>query len=80
MEIDLKIIEKTIQGDEKAFNELYNLYQKKIYFLAIQFFHDESLAEDVVQETFLSVHQNISQLSSPLAFHNWIQKIAFRHC
>lgn len=79
-----KISDKTIlqfqKGKEKAFTQIYNVYKDKIYFMAINFFKDEQIAEDIVQETFMKVIQDIKTLKSPEAFHIWILRIAYRTC
>jgi len=40
-------------GDSNAFNKIYELTYRKIYFVALPILRDHSLAEDVVQDTYL---------------------------
>jgi len=71
------------QGNEKAFHELYNMYSDKIYRFAYTLKRDEEFAENLVQETFVKVFQNIKSfkidknLTNPLK--SWIYKIAKNH-
>ena len=64
-------------GDEDAFIELYNQMYQKIYFFAVSIVKDEYLAQDVVQETFISVFKNIGSLENNRVFIAWINRIAY---
>lgn len=64
-------------GDEDAFIELYNQMYQKIYFLAISIVKDEYLAQDVIQETFISVYKNIGGLDNNQMFTAWLNRIAY---
>lgn len=64
-------------GDEDAFIELYNQMYQKIYFLAISIVKDEYLAQDVIQETFISVYRNIGGLDNNQMFTAWLNRIAY---
>lgn len=39
--------------------EIYTKYKQAIYFLAFQYLRDESLAEDIVQETIIKMREKI---------------------
>jgi RNA polymerase sigma-70 factor (ECF subfamily) len=73
-------IEKAMHGDEKAFTWLYQNYSKKVYFFAIRFFKQESIAEDIVQEVFFQVYKKIHTLQSADAFNSWLYTITNRIC
>lgn len=64
-------------GDEKAFNEIYKHYSKRIYFFAYQHCYNKEISKDIVQNTFISAYRGISKLKSEEAFHRWILQIAF---
>lgn len=63
--------------DEEAFVKLYSKLYQKIYFLALSIVKDEYLAQDVVQETFISVYKNISSLENDRTFVAWVNRIAY---
>ena len=58
-----KLINKFINGDASAFDKIYKLTQKSVYYVAISILHDVSLAEDVMQSTYMSVLKNILLIS-----------------
>ena len=43
------------EGDEEAFVALYNKYHRKLYYSALKMMQSETLAQDVIQNTFLKV-------------------------
>ena len=59
----IQCIERTIQGDTKAFEELYTATNQRVYFICLQFLKNEQDANDAVQDTYLSAYKNIRQLS-----------------
>ncbi|MET0464273.1 MAG: sigma-70 family RNA polymerase sigma factor [Chitinophagaceae bacterium] len=59
-------------GDHDAFNELYNRYWKKLYFVACKHLSDATEAEEIVQEVFVALWSkrtslNIASLPAYLA-------------
>jgi len=70
-------------GDEGAFHKLYEMYSDRIYRFGYNFRRDKEFAENLVQETFIKIFQNINKFkvdkncSDPLK--SWIYKIAKNH-
>ena len=63
-------------GDKDALTELYNLMSKEIYIFLLMFCKDKYTAEDVLQETFISIYENAGSyriFNNPRA---WIFTIA----
>lgn len=70
-----KLIERLKQQDQKAFDEIYRRYYKKLYFIGLKMLHNEFEAKDVVQESFLQMWQSIKQLKNPQYFNLWMNRI-----
>lgn len=54
--MDLKLeasIKRLKAGDSEAFNEIYALTYRKIYFIVLPIIKDKALAEDISQDTYL---------------------------
>ena len=64
----IKCVERTLQGDTKAFEELYKATNQRVYFICLQFLKNGHDAKDAVQDTYLSAYKNIRQLSEPSIF------------
>ena len=58
----VEITKKLIEGDEKAFRDIYDCYHKYLYFVAYKFLKNESLAQDAVQDIFLKLWTNRKKL------------------
>ncbi|MDQ7823448.1 MAG: sigma-70 family RNA polymerase sigma factor [Candidatus Eremiobacteraeota bacterium] len=59
----------------QAFYELVKRYQKKIYHIAMGITRNHHNAEEVSQETFLSVYRKIGGLKNVSSFNTWIHRI-----
>lgn len=64
------------KGDEQAFADLFQKYSKKIYAVSrkLQLGHQE--AEEVVQEVFLKIWRNRTNLDEDLSFNSYILTVA----
>lgn len=72
----MNIIKRVAEGDNKALEELFLLYGKKVFRLALAILNDRFLSEDVVQETFLKVQQNAKSYQFRNSEREWIMTIA----
>jgi len=55
---------KDINQDYKKMEELYELYEQKVYFIAYSVLNNVQQAEDVVQETFITLYKNMEKMRS----------------
>lgn len=74
------LVEKIKSGDREAFMAVISLYQKRIFLLAYSFFHNREDAMDIVQETFLRLHQKIHSFRQGENFQNWLFQIGKNLC
>lgn len=68
------------QRDIEAFAELYSLTYNKVYNYARHYLKDAYLAQDAVQEIYISAFRNIDKLSDPTLFVAWLNRISFHVC
>lgn len=73
---DTEIIKQTKNGSIEAFEKLVVSYQQYIFKIAYGFLGNQRDAEDVVQDTFLTVYHQIKGLRNEAAFPSWLGKIA----
>lgn len=62
-------------NDRKAQYEIYRLYSKAMYNTCYRILKDESEAEDVLQEAFLSAFRNIVNYRGDASFGAWLKRI-----
>ncbi|WP_020061008.1 RNA polymerase sigma factor [Bacillus sp. 123MFChir2] len=53
---------KVTNKDYEKMEELYELYEQKIYYVAYSILNNVQQAEDAVQETFMTLYQNLEKL------------------
>lgn len=64
------------ENSGQGIEELIERYQKPLLRYALRLIGDEDLAEDAVQNTFISAYQNINSYDSRRPFSPWIYRIA----
>ena len=71
-------VRRMIEGDEKAFDELYHAYSKKLYRMAYFITGNHSDSEDILQETFVKCYLHRKELKNLGRFESWICQILVR--
>lgn len=65
---------------EQAFKEIFQANSKKIYHLCFGYTGDSDAANDLLQETFLKVWQNLDKFRNQAMISTWIYRIAVNTC
>ncbi len=73
---ETKLVTRAKEGDQLAFSELVNAYSEKIYNLALRIVRNKEDAEDVLQETFITVIKKINTFDGRSTFFTWLYRIA----
>lgn len=66
------LIALLIQGERDAFDEIYWKYQKAIYHNALRITRDEAVAQDVVQEVFISLWERRQLINPEFSLGGWL--------
>jgi RNA polymerase sigma-70 factor (ECF subfamily) len=74
------LILKAAKGDIGAFNQLVNLWYKRIYNYALKYFCDHDTAMEISQKTFITVNLKLETLREPSKFKPWIYRVASNLC
>lgn len=74
------MIRRFLKGDEQAFDELVRQWETKVFNLAWRCLGNREDAQDVAQETFLSVFKSAKNLRDPDSFPTWLYRITLNHC
>ena len=77
---DAELIQRVLEGDDTAFSALVKKHQKSVHALAWRKTGDFHVAEEITQDTFLKVYQNLSTLKEPQKFAGWLYVIATNYC
>ncbi len=73
-------VRRFVRGEEEAFNQIVRRWERKIYNIAWRMVGNREDAQDIVQETFLSVFRSIKGLRDPGSFSTWLFQITLNHC
>jgi RNA polymerase sigma-70 factor, ECF subfamily len=73
-------IERSALGDQFAFEEIVRQHQGMVFSMACHFLRDRSLAEELSQEVFLNLHQNLHSIKSPEHLTFWLRKVTSHRC
>ena len=73
---DLLLVERTVAGDNRAYELLVMKYQRRIERLIGRMVRDSDLVEDIAQETFIRAYRALSQFRGEAQFYTWLYRIA----
>ncbi len=76
MDNDTSLVQAAQHGDKRAFGQLVERYEQRVYNLARKMMRDPQDAEDVLQETFISVYRNLGNFHGDSSFSTWLYRIA----
>lgn len=71
-----ELVVRAQDGDKKALSILVSAYSERIYNLALKILRNREDAEDVLQETFLTVLEKLNTFDRRSSFFTWIYRIA----
>jgi len=63
------------QGDSVAFERLYRIHRPRVYALCLRMVKNPTQAEDLTQETFLSVLRGIRDFRGQSNFTTWLHRV-----
>ena len=63
-----------------GFAEIVHLHQSMVYSLAYHSLENRALAEELTQEVFLSLHQNLGQMESMDHVRYWLRRVTANRC
>jgi RNA polymerase sigma-70 factor (ECF subfamily) len=73
---DLMLVERTVAGDQRAFELLVVKYQRRIERLIGRMVRDQDLVPDIAQETFIRAYRALAQFRGESQFYTWLYRIA----
>lgn len=74
-----QLVRRARAGDFEAFEALVARYERRVYGLALRLLRHRQDAEEVVQQTFLSVIEHLAGFREEASFYTWLMRIATNH-
>ena len=74
---EAKLVERCLSGDDAAWETIVTSYARRIYNLGYRYTSRREEAEDLTQEIFIRVYQNLKSYRPEAgSFQNWVFKVA----
>jgi RNA polymerase sigma-70 factor (ECF subfamily) len=70
------LVERTLAGDNRAFDLLVLKYQRRVQRLIARMVRSTDLVEDIAQETFIRAFRALHQFRGDAQFYTWLYRIA----
>jgi RNA polymerase sigma factor (sigma-70 family) len=77
---DADLVTAVREGDDRAFEQLYSRYQRRISAYVFGMVKDHGRAEDITQEVFISALRRMRETDRAIAFKPWVYEIAKNAC
>ena len=71
-----ELVQKAAAGNKAAFDELYRITCRSVYFTCLGFLKDEQEAQDITQDVYLAVLEQLGTLEDTGKFKPWLYRIA----
>lgn len=73
---DTLLVQRTLAGDQRAFEMLVVKYQRRVERLIGRMVRDSDLVQDIAQETFIRAYRALGQFRGEAQFYTWLYRIA----
>jgi RNA polymerase sigma-70 factor (ECF subfamily) len=73
---DVMLVQRTLAGEQKAFEMLVVKYQRRVERLIGRMVRDSDLVQDIAQETFIRAYRALAQFRGDAQFYTWLYRIA----
>ncbi len=73
----LALIEEILKGNTAAFATIIDRYKDSVFSLAARMADSNEDAEEIVQDVFLKVYENLSSFQGQAKFSTWLYRIAY---
>ena len=77
---DLQLVTASKNGDQDAFAQLVQRYQRRVFNLVYRMLQQYDEANEITQETFLAAWQGLPGFRGDARFSTWLHRIAYNCC
>lgn len=70
-----QLIEQCINNDPKAQKELYKIFAPKLFGICLKYCANKTIAEDLFQESFITIYKKLHQFKHQGSFEGWAKRI-----
>jgi RNA polymerase sigma-70 factor, ECF subfamily len=77
---DNELVERCLNGDLGAFEDLYRQHSTRLYNLAFRMVGNAADAEDLLQDIFLTVYRKLESFRGASALSTWLYRLGMNVC
>jgi RNA polymerase sigma-70 factor (ECF subfamily) len=80
MELGEETLTKAVRGDQAAFAAIVRHHKSMVYSIAYHFLHESWQAEELAQDVFLQLFQNLKKIVSSAHLTFWLRRVTSHRC
>src|SRR3954447_6319811 len=69
------LIENCVNGNRKSQKELYDMFSPKMYAICLRYTKNQMDAEDILQDAFVKLFNNLYKFRGEGSFEGWVRRI-----
>src|ERR1035437_3391796 len=77
---DESLIQDIRAGNKEAFVQLVRRYKRKVFGLAARFARDADDLDDICQDVFIKIYENLAKFRADAPFEHWLSRVTIRTC
>lgn len=77
---DAELVSRFQAGDRRAFDQIVQRYQARIYSLCLRWLGDPEAAEEQAQDVFVAAFRAMGGFRNECSLSTWLFRIAVNHC
>src|ERR1035438_9060739 len=77
---DENLIQDIRDGNKEAFVQLVRRYKRKVFGMAARFSQDSDDLDDICQDVFIKVYENLGKFHADAPFEHWLSRVTIRTC
>jgi len=77
---DESLIQDICAGNKEAFVQLVRRYKRKVFGLAARFARDADDLDDICQDVFIKIYENLGKFRADAPFEHWLSRVTIRTC
>src|SRR3954470_7081500 len=74
--LDAELVRRFNSGDDSAFIEIMERYQRKIFTIVLGLLRNRADAEEITQDTFIRAHRGLGRFRGDSSLATWLHRIA----
>ena len=79
-ERDIALVERYVQGDLSAFDEIVRIHQDRVFGICMRMLRDRDAAYDAAQDTFVTLFRKADRYKAEAAFATWLYRVTVNVC